>query len=204
MDKNIKNIVFDLGGVLINLDFKRALDAFKKAGFENIENQLQSFNREGIFDQYELGNISSEEFRAAIRKQAHEELTDSEIDEMWNLILLDIPHEKLKLILDLRSKYMVYLLSNTNQIHWEYTCQNAFTYHGFRVNDYFEKTFLSFEMHLAKPDKQIFEQMLHEANLLSEETLFIDDSEANCKAAAEVGIHAHHYHIGDDLSKIFE
>ena len=95
MDKNIKNIVFDLGGVLINLDFKRALDAFKKAGFENIENQLQSFNREGIFDQYELGNISSEEFRAAIRKQAHEELTDSEIDEMWNLILLDIPHEKL-------------------------------------------------------------------------------------------------------------
>lgn len=204
MDKNIKNIVFDLGGVLINLDFDRALKAFKKAGFENIEEQLQSFNREGIFMQYELGNISSDEFRSAIREKANVALTDREIDDMWNLILVNIPHEKLKLILELRSKYMVYLLSNTNQIHWEYTCENAFTYHGFRVNDYFEETFLSFEMHLAKPDKTIFEKMLQDANLIPEETLFIDDSKANCKAAECVGIHAHHYHIGDDLSKIFE
>ena len=204
MDQNIKNIVSDLGGVLIELNFERALKAFKKAGFSNIEEQLQSFNREGIFMQYELGTISSEEFRSAIRKKASVALTDCEIDDMWNLILVGIPHEKLKLILELRSKYMVYLLSNTNKIHWDYTCNKAFTYHGFRVNDYFEETFLSFEMHMAKPDKAIFEKMLQDANLLPEETLFIDDSEANCKAAEEVGIHAHHYHIGDDLSKIFE
>ena len=106
--------------------------------------------------------------------------------------------------MELRGKYMVYLLSNTNSIHWDYVCNNAFNYRGFRVNDYFEETFLSFEMHLAKPDKAIFEKVLHEANLLPEETLFIDDSEANCKAAEELGIHAHHYHIGEDLSKIFE
>ncbi len=204
MDKNIKNIVFDLGGVLIDLDFDRALKAFRKAGFENIEEQLQSFNREGVFMQYELGNITSEEFRSAIRKQARVSLTDREIDDMWNLILLNIPHEKLKLILELRGKYMVYLLSNTNQIHWDYTCNHAFTYHGFRVKDYFEETFLSFEMHLAKPDKAIFERMLQEANLLPEETFFIDDSEANCKAAEELGIHTHHYRIGEDLNKLFE
>lgn len=204
MDKNIKNIVFDLGGVLIDLDFDRALKAFRKAGFENIEEQLQSFNREGVFMQYEQGNITSEEFRSAIRKQARVSLTDREIDDMWNLILLNIPHEKLKLILELRGKYMVYLLSNTNQIHWDYTCNHAFTYHGFRVKDYFEETFLSFEMHLAKPDKAIFERMLQEANLLPEETFFIDDSEANCKAAEELGIHTHHYRIGEDLNKLFE
>lgn len=204
MDKNIKNIVFDLGGVLIDLDFNRALKAFRKAGFENIEEQLQSFNREGIFMQYELGDISSEEFRSAIRKQVRVSLTDREIDDMWNLILLNIPHEKLKLILELRGKYMVYLLSNTNQIHWDYTRNHAFTYHGFRVKDYFEETFLSFEMHLAKPDKAIFERMLQEANLLPEETFFIDDSEANCKAAEELGIHTHHYRIGEDLNKLFE
>lgn len=204
MDKNIKNIVFDLGGVLIDLDFDRALKAFRKAGFENIEEQLQSFNREGVFMQYELGNITSEEFRSAIRKQARVSLTDREIDDMWNLILLNIPHEKLKLILELCGKYMVYLLSNTNQIHWDYTCNHAFTYHGFRVKDYFEETFLSFEMHLAKPDKAIFERMLQEANLLPEETFFIDDSEANCKAAEELGIHTHHYRIGEDLNKLFE
>lgn len=204
MDKNIKNIVFDLGGVLINLDFERALEAFQKAGFDDLESQLQSFNREGIFDQFELGEISEDEFRSAIREQAKVSLTDQEIDDMWNLILVDIPREKLELILDLRGKYMVYLLSNTNKTHWDYTCQNAFNYHGFRANDYFEKTFLSFEMHLAKPDKAIFEKMLEDANLLPEETLFIDDSEANCKVASELGIHTHHYHIGDDLKEIFK
>jgi len=204
MDKNIKNIVFDLGGVLIDLDFKSAINGLQKAGFTNVKEQLQAFDREGIFQKFELGEISADEFRASIRENSNVSLTDEEVDSLWNLMLLEIPREKLELILDLRSKYMVYLLSNTNSIHWDYVCKNAFNYRGFRVNDYFEKTFLSFEMHLAKPDKAIFEKMLEDANLLAEETLFIDDSEANCKAAEEVGIHAHHYHIGDDLSKIFE
>ena len=204
MDKNIKNIVFDLGGVLIDLDFKSAINGLQKAGFTNVKEQLQAFDREGIFQKFELGEISADEFRASIRENSNVSLTDEEVDSLWNLMLLEIPREKLELILDLRSKYMVYLLSNTNSIHWDYVCKNAFNYRGFRVNDYFEKTFLSFEMHLAKPDKAIFEKMLEDANLLAEETLFIDDSEANCKAAAEVGIHVHHYHIGDDLSKIFE
>ena len=204
MDKNIKNIVFDLGGVLIDLDFKSAINGLQKAGFTNVKEQLQAFDQNGIFQKFELGEISADEFRASIRENSNVSLTDEEVDSLWNLMLLEIPREKLELILDLRSKYMVYLLSNTNSIHWDYVCKNAFNYRGFRVNDYFEKTFLSFEMHLAKPDKAIFEKMLEDANLLAEETFFIDDSEANCKAAAEVGIHAHHYHIGDDLSKIFE
>ena len=204
MDKNIKNIVFDLGGVLVDLDFKSAINGLQKAGFSNVKEQLQAFDREGIFQKFELGEMTAEEFRSAIRENSTVTLTDEEVDALWNLMLLEIPREKLELILDLRGKYMVYLLSNTNSIHWDYVCKNAFNYRGFRVSDYFEKTFLSFEMHLAKPDKAIFEKMLEDANLLAEETLFIDDSEANCKAAAEVGIHAHHYHIGDDLSKIFE
>ena len=204
MDKNIKNIVFDLGGVLIDLDFKSAINGLQKAGFTNVKEQLQAFDNEGIFQKFELGEISADEFRASIRENSNVSLTDEEVDSLWNLMLLEIPREKLELILDLRSKYMVYLLSNTNSIHWDYVCKNAFNYRGFRMDDYFEETFLSYEMHLAKPDKAIFEKMLNDANLLPEETLFIDDLEANCKAAEEVGIHAHHYHIGDDLSKIFE
>ena len=204
MDKNIKNIVFDLGGVLVDLDFKSAINGLQKAGFANVKEQLQAFDREGIFQKFELGEMSAEEFRSAIRENSTVTLTDEEVDALWNLMLLEIPREKLELILDLRGKYMVYLLSNTNSIHWDYVCKNAFNYRGFRVNDYFEETFLSYEMHLAKPDKAIFEKVLQDANLLAEETLFIDDSEANCKAAEEVGIHAHHYHIGDDLSKVFE
>ena len=204
MDKQIKNIVFDLGGVLVDLDFKAAINGLQQAGFANVKEQLMTFNQEGIFQKFELGEISTEEFRTAIRENSTVTLTDEEIDALWNAMLLEIPREKLELILDLRGKYMVYLLSNTNSIHWDYVCKNAFNYRGFRVNDYFEETFLSYEMHLAKPNKAIFEKVLHDANLLPEETLFIDDSEANCKAAEEVGIHAHHYHIGDDLSKVFE
>ena len=204
MDKKIKNIVFDLGGVLVDLDFKAAINGLQQAGFVNVKEQLQSFDREGIFQKFELGEMTAEEFRTAIRENSTVTLTDEEIDALWNAMLLEIPREKLELILDLRGKYMVYLLSNTNSIHWDYVCKNAFNYRGFRVNDYFEETFLSYEMHLAKPDKAIYEKVLQDANLLAEETLFIDDSESNCKAAEEVGIHAHHYHIGDDLSKVFE
>ena len=204
MDKNIKNIVFDLGGVLVDLDFKAAINGLQKAGFANVKERLQTLHQGGIFQKFELGEMTADEFRTAIRENSTVELTDEEVDNLWNAMLLEIPREKLELILDLRGKYMVYLLSNTNSIHWDYVCKNAFNYRGFRVNDYFEETFLSYEMHLAKPDKAIYEKVLQDANLLAEETLFIDDSEANCKAAEEVGIHAHHYHIGDDLSKVFE
>ena len=204
MDKKIRNIVFDLGGVLVDLDFKAAINGLQKAGFANVKEQLLAFDRNGIFQKFELGEMTADEFRSAIRENSTVKLTDEEVDNLWNLMLLEIPREKLELILDLRSKYMVYLLSNTNSIHWDYVCKNAFNYRGFRVEDYFEETFLSYEMHLAKPNKAIFEKVLNDANLVAEETLFIDDSEANCKAAQEVGIHAHHYHIGDDLSKIFE
>ena len=203
MDKKIRNIVFDLGGVLVDLDFKAAINGLQKAGFANVKEQLQAFDREGIFQKFELGEMSADEFRSAIRENSTVSLTDEEVDGLWNAMLLEVPREKLELILHLRGKYMVYLLSNTNSIHWDYVCKNAFNYRGFRVNDYFEETFLSYEMHLAKPDKAIFEKVLEEANLLPEETLFIDDSEANCKAASELGIHTHHYHIGEDLKKLF-
>ena len=204
MDKKIRNIVFDLGGVLVDLDFKAAINGLQEAGFANVKEQLLAFDRGGIFQKFEVGEITADEVRTAIRENSTVTLTDEEVDGLWNAMLLEIPREKLELILHLRGKYMVYLLSNTNSIHWDYVCKNAFNYRGFRVEDYFEETFLSYEMHLAKPDKAIFEKVLSDANLLAEETLFIDDSEANCKAAQEVGIHAHHYHVGDDLSKIFE
>jgi putative hydrolase of the HAD superfamily len=183
---------------------QRTIDAFKEAGFEDVEKQIRAFNHQGIFQQFEAGDITAEEFRNAIRENIQTALTDEEIDDYWSRMLLDIPCEKLKLILELREKYMVYLLSNTNHIHWNHVCKHAFDYHSFRVEDYFEETYLSYEMHDAKPNKSIFEKMLSEANLLPEETLFIDDSEANCQAAASLGIQVHHYRIGDDLKEIFE
>ncbi len=204
MDSKIKNVIFDLGGVLINLDFDSCLNAFRTAGFTNIEEQVRQMQGNGVFSRFELGEISPEEFRDAIRKEADESLTDRKIDDMWNLMLLNIPREKLDLLLELRERYMVYLLSNTNPIHWDYAGEEMFNYRGFRADDFFEDTFLSFKMHLAKPDKAIYEKVMKEANILPEETFFIDDSETNCRAAAALGIQTHHYHIGEDLSLLFD
>lgn len=204
MESKIKNVVFDLGGVLINLDFDSCLNAFRTAGFDNIEQQVCQFRGKGLFAQFEKGEITPETFRETIRQETSQSLTDHKIDDMWNLMLLDIPREKLDLLLELRGRYMVFLLSNTNQIHWNYACEQMFSYRGFRVNDFFEDTFLSFEMHQAKPDKEIYELMMKEANILPEETFFIDDSDANCKAAGSLGLQTHHYHIGEDLSLLFE
>lgn len=204
MESKIKNVVFDLGGVLINLDFDSCLNAFRTAGFDNIEQQVCQFRGKGLFAQFEKGEITPETFRKTIRQETSQSLTDRKIDDMWNLMLLDIPREKLDLLLELRGRYMVFLLSNTNQIHWNYACEQMFSYRGFRVNDFFEDTFLSFEMHQAKPDKEIYELMMKEANILPEETFFIDDSDANCKAAGSLGLQTHHYHIGEDLSLLFE
>ena len=204
MKEGIKNIIFDLGGVLIDLNFQRSIEAFSKVGFTDMAHEIQSFNREGLFMDLELGNISTTEFYKTIQQKASLPVALEQIADYWNLILLEIPDEKLELIRELRKHYTVHLLSNTNEPHWTYICQNYFEKGGYSVGDYFEKTFLSYQMHLAKPDKAIFEKVLSDANLLPEETLFIDDSEANCMAAQEVGIHAHRYHFGDDLSKIFE
>lgn len=204
MDNKIKNIVFDLGGVLVNLDFDTCLNAFQAAGFTNIGQQVCPFKGNGVFALFEKGEITPEAFREMVRQQTSQSLTDRKIDDMWNLMLLDIPREKLELLLKLRERYMVFLLSNTNKIHWDYACEQMFSYHGFRIDDFFEDTFLSFEMHQAKPDKEIYEQMMKDANILSEETFFIDDSEANCKAASALGIQSYHYHIGEDLNLLFE
>lgn len=203
MNSKIKNVVFDLGGVLIDLDFDNCLNAFRKAGFQQMEQQVGQLQKEGFLAQFERGEITPDAFREAIRQETGQTLSDRKIDDMWNLMLLRIPREKLDLLLELRSHYMVYLLSNTNSIHWEYACEQMFNYRGFRVKDFFENTFLSFEMHQAKPHKEIYQQMMKEANIVPEETLFIDDSEENCQGAAALGIQTHHYRIGEDLSTLF-
>lgn len=202
MDKKIKNIVFDFGGVLVDLDFERCMETFRKAGFRNLTPQ-KVMEKEDIFQRFERGEVSAEVFRDALRKETSDQLTDSQIDEMWRTWLIAIPRQKLDLLLELRGKYMVYLLSNTNQIHWDYACE-LFRYHGFTVKDYFEETFLSFQMHLTKPDPAIYQEMLRQAGIAAEETFFIDDLEANCEAAAKLGIQTYHYHIGEDLSELFD
>ena len=195
----IKNIIFDWGGVLIDLDFEGCSKAFLKLGVGNLQELLTSAEENNLFKNYELGTISTEQFRNEIRILAKSDLTDDEIDAVWLSMVKSIPEEKLKLLANLRKQYNIYLLSNTNELHWERVSQKAFHYGELERDDFFKKVFLSHEMHQAKPNPEIFRTALTEAGLNADETLFIDDSETNCQAAASVGIHTSHYLIGSDL-----
>lgn len=202
-NKGIKNLLIDFGGVLINLDRPRCIENFKKLGLQNVDELLNVYHQQGLFMQQEKGLITSAEFRDGIRSMGGKPLTDRQIDDAWNSFLVDIPTYKLDLLLKLREKYVVYLLSNTNEIHWKWSCKNAFPYRGFRVEDYFEKRYLSFEMKMVKPDIEIFETVLADANIDPKETFFIDDSEANCLTAQKLGISTYTPQAGEDWSHIF-
>ena len=202
--EGIKNLLIDFGGVLVNLDRERCISNFKKIGINNIGELLTLTHHQGVFLEQEKGLINPDGFRKAIREMASKDVTDEQIDAAWNSFLVDIPVSKLKLLLKLREKYVVYLLSNTNEIHWKWSCANAFPYRGFKVEDYFEKIYLSYEMKKAKPDLDIFEAVVQDAGIIPEDTLFIDGSEANCATARTLGIATYTPAAGEDWSHLFK
>lgn len=171
---------------------------FEKVGLHDIRRWMTGTNELGFLKEYECGGLTTLQFREKIREEAGRALSDGEIDRVWNSMLKEIPEYKLELLLTLRKKYRLYLLSNTNDLHWN-VCIPKFEYRGLRVGDFFTHVFLSYQMHQAKPDIVIFQTVLKEAKLLPEETLFIDDSLENCRAAASLGINVFHYVPGDDL-----
>jgi putative hydrolase of the HAD superfamily len=203
-NKSIKNLLIDFGGVLINLERQTCLNRFKDIGIENIERFIDPYCQQGAFMELEKGVITPSEFRDELRQLAKKPVTDEQIDTAWNSFLADIPTAKLNLLLQLRKKYKVYLVSNTNLIHWEWACRNVFSYKHFRVEDFFDKLFLSFEMHLAKPDMELFRKIITETAIIPQETLFIDDAEANCKAAQSLGINTYPAQAKEHWGHLFE
>ncbi|MEG1543673.1 MAG: HAD family phosphatase [Tannerellaceae bacterium] len=203
--EGIKNLIIDFGGVIINLNRPRCLASFQAMGFDSIESLITTtYLQKGFFRGIEEGSVSPEEFRADVRKLIPNQVTDEQIDAAWNAMLVDVPAYKLELLLRLRSRFNTLLLSNTNQIHWEFALKSAFQYKGLNVADFFNKIYLSYELHLLKPNPVIFEYVLRDANIRPEETLFIDDAQPNCDAAERLGIHTYSPKAGEDWSHLFE
>lgn len=201
--KGIKNLIIDFGGVLIDLNRQRCVENFKRLGLPNVEVILDIYHQQDFFQKYEKGLITSAEFRDVIREKIGKPVTDAQIDDAWNSFLVSIPAAKLDLLLNLRKDYVVYLLSNTNEIHWQWSCRHAFPYKTFRVEDYFEHIYLSYEMNMAKPDAEIFQKVLDDTGIIPAETLFIDDSAANCRAAEALGITTYTPKASEDWSHLF-
>ena len=201
LDGHIKNLLIDFGGVLIDLDRRRCLEHFRRLGMPDVENLLHDCHQEGFFQLHEKGLISDAGFRERIRQAIGRPVTDEAIDEAWNSFLDGIPAYKLDFLLELRKHYTVCLLSNTNAIHWDYACTHDFAQGGRRVEDYFDRIYLSYQLKMIKPDAEIFQAVLADAGLTPEETLFIDDAE---RTARSLGIHTYTPQAHEDWRHLFQ
>ena len=202
--RNITTLIFDFGGVLINLDINQCIFNFKQLGLKNFEQYLNNFAQSGFFMKLEKGQIPAEEFRNEIRKLSSNPLTDAQIDEAWCSFLLEIPSAKLNMLLELRKKFRVILLSNTNIIHFPDSEKKLFLKTGRNMSDYFDRCYLSYEMKMAKPDKEIFVNILTSENVHANECLLLDDGIKNTEQAQKLGIQTYLVGEREDLSFLLQ
>jgi putative hydrolase of the HAD superfamily len=200
----IKNIIFDLGGVLLNIDPKKTIEAFTKLGMEQLvgDNGL-SYDHE-IFYLMEQGKVTPEEFRDGVRKLLPEKVSDSQIDDAWTAMLLDFPAIRVQLVKNLREDFKIFLFSNTNAIHVEKYHSNFRSQHGFEVSTLFEKDFYSNEIGFRKPSAESFQEIIRLSGIKATESLFIDDSKANVEAALASGLKGFWLEPGKKIEEIFQ
>src|ERR1043166_426250 len=188
----VKSIIFDLGGVIINLDQQRTIEAFNRISEKPFQELYSSANQSDLFNHFDKGEVSSAIFFSELRKMIRHSGPDEELLTAWNAMLLDIPESRLEMLVKARQKYKTFLLSNTCEPHIEEINKYLYNEHGVRnFSDYFEKTYYSCRVGLRKPDPEIFNLVLRENNLNADETVFIDDTVQHVRAAGECGIRAY-------------
>lgn len=188
--QKIKNIIFDYGNVIFEIDFRITQDSLKQLGIQNIETFFGHSGHHNIFSELETGSITPAQFRDGIREIAQNSaLTDQQIDAAWNSLLIGVLPETHKVLLEARKNYRTFLLSNTNQIHYDYIMDYLQKEHNVPNNDHlFEKAYYSQLMKFRKPHVEIFEQVIKENNLNPAETLFIDDTPGHLEGAKKAGL----------------
>lgn len=189
--EKFKNIIFDYGNVIFAIDFERTQNALSQLGISNISDFFAHKGHHKIFDDFETGSISPAEFRDGIRAIARKtELTDQQIDDAWNSLLIGVSGKNHEVLLAVKQKYRTFLLSNNNQIHYNWIMDYLQKEFGLaNYDDHFEKAYFSQHTTMRKPNPAIFEMVLKENNILATETLFIDDSPQHIEGAKKAGLH---------------
>ena len=191
-----------MGGVIIDIAPDKAKQAFKqllKDKYSDLEKHIDQTN---FLEAYEIGTISSNEFIKQIQ-QFNPSITDSEITNAWNSMLLYIDPQKIEIINQLRNQYKVYLLSNTNDIHMQWIHQYAVDHLNIEnMSSPFDRAFYSYELGLRKPDPAIFRYVIDQQNINPKETLFIDDSEEHIHSAQRLNIKTHHLNLNNNANII--
>ncbi len=205
MIKGIRHIIFDLGGVLLNIDYQLTETAFVELGITNFAELYSQLKQTPVFDDFETGRLSRAEFVRALQDLAPVPLTEEQVCAAWNAMLLDLPLRRLQLLQQLRIHYDLILLSNTNEVHEEAFNRIILDSHGANLGTYFDKVYYSHRVGMRKPMQDLFRRVLEENGFLAQHTLFIDDSPQHIEAAKATGIHAVYLEKGmtieDDIFK---
>lgn len=186
----IKNLLFDLGGVIMDIERDRAVRALEAAGLTEADSLLGEYGQKGAFLALERGEIDAAEFRRQLRPLFSRPVTDGEINAAFTQFLIGIPVSRLKALRELRRRYKVYMLSNTNPIMFEGFIADEFRKEGHDMSAYFDGVVTSYEAKCYKPEKAIFDYACAHCGILPEETLFFDDSQSNVEAARALGFNA--------------
>lgn len=198
-------LLFDLGGVIVDIRRERCEEAFRRLGFADISSFLGDYGQQGPFLEIEEGKITPEQFRAELRRHIPGEVSDAQIDAAFCAFITGIPRHRLEALRALREAgHPTYVISNTNPIMWNSVLKSGFEQEGLTINDYFDGIVTSFEAGCCKPDARIFGLCVSRFGIRPEETIFFDDSEANCRAARALGFQAVHVAPGVEFIDIIE
>ena len=185
----IKNIIFDLGGVLLNIDFNKTKKAFENLGVKDFDSFYTKDSANPVFEALETGDISAEEFYAALQKHCTAGTSFSQIKAAWNEILIDFRKESIAALPELATRYTIYLLSNTNSIHHAaFTAMFEKEFNGKNFDSHFTRAYYSHTLQKRKPYPETYSYVINDAGMIEAETLFIDDSFANIEGADKAGL----------------
>tara|TARA_B100000214_G_scaffold184881_1_gene133336 strand:- start:1884 stop:2516 length:633 start_codon:yes stop_codon:yes gene_type:complete len=200
--KNINAIIFDLGAVILNINYQKTIEEFKKLGVENPAYLYSKKTQTNLFNQLEIGKISEDYFLKKMQKKTNK-ASFYQIKNAWNAMLLDLPKNRMNLIRKLRKEYQIYLLSNTNIIHINKLKKNLGKKKYNNFYNLFDKVYYSHTIGFRKPDKEAFLLILKNHNLNPKKVLFIDDSPQHITGAKNIGINTHHLKSNQDITTLF-
>ena len=203
MLQNISAIIFDLGGVLIDVDYNKTIRAFEKLGIENARELYSQQSQSTLFNEIECGEISPIEFLTELSKRTQKDLSLLEIKDAWNAIIGPYNKRIIPLLRSLKKEYKLFVLSNTNAIHIDKANEEWNKISSLSMKSFFVKVYLSHEIGDRKPNGSVFKNLCAEQNLKPSETLFIDDSIQHIESAQQMGLKTHHLKSMESLYELF-
>mgnify|MGYP003387394883 CR=1 FL=1 len=202
MLQGIKNIIFDLGGVIYAINYQATIDAFESLGISDFKEIYAKAGQSELFDDLETGKIDKSQFFEEIKKHLPKTITDTQITEAWNAMLLNFMDDAIHCLEELQSDYRIFLLSNTNIFHIEEIKSRVGNSYFSKFSSLFEKVYLSHELGLRKPHTAVFTHIAEEQALQPKETLFIDDSPQHVEGAIKAGLNAYHLKDGEKIADL--